>query len=299
MEEHRTFTEKPNHSSKPKKKKNSTFFSKFAKIILVILVLWWFNNLTLKTTEKTIKSDKVNNEIKIAVISDFHAYDSAFTIKNSTVIKKIKKINPDIVCVLGDMHSRNATVTEKEISMNLMTDIIAEGYDLYFVLGEHDDRTNAYVDKMEKNKIKVLDQKTELIEIGDSKVRLYGISNAFFAPTFDLKNEFDEVDKEHFSILMAHIPRYDDYAKFGADLTLCGDTHGGIIQIPFLGPVYYDGHILPELYMDDEIYDKGLFKYDDGYMFITSGIGNSIDTKNLAVRFGNRPEIGVITILPE
>ncbi len=296
MEQRRT----QSSPTRKKKKNRSTGFSRLAKFLLVVIVIWWFNNLTLKTTKETITSDKVNNEIKIAVISDYHAYDGAFAIKSSTITKKIRKINPDIVCVLGDMHSNNATVVEKQISMELMTDIIADGYDLYFVLGEHDDRTNAYVAKMRKNKIKVLDKQSETIEIGDSKLTLYGISNAYFAPTFDLKNEFDEVDKENFTILMAHIPRYDDYEKFGTDLTLCGDTHGGIIQIPFLGPAYYDRHILPELYIDkDTIHDKGLFEYENGHMFITSGIGNSIDNKNCPVRFGNRPEIGVITILPD
>lgn len=93
---------------------------------------------------------------------------------------------------------------------------------------------------------------------------------------------------------------YSDYEKFGADLTLCGDTHGGIIQIPFLGPAYYNGKFVPELYEDkNKIFDKGLFKYDGGYLFITSGIGNYIGDYNIAARFNNRPEIAVLTISPE
>ncbi len=49
------------------------------------------------------------------------------------------------------MHSSNASEDEKQISMNLMTDIIKDGFKLYFVLfGEHDDRHNEYVSKMEK-----------------------------------------------------------------------------------------------------------------------------------------------------
>ena len=147
------------------------------------------------------------------------------------------------------MHSSNADETEKQISMDLMTGIIDEGYKLYFVLGEHDDRTNAYVDKMEKNKIHVLDGEAEKITIGDTDLTFYGISNAFFSPSFDLTNEFD-IDKSTYNILLAHIPMYSDYEKFGADLTLCGDTHGGIIQIPFLGPAYYNGKFVPELYED-------------------------------------------------
>lgn len=280
-------------------KKNGSSFSRWAKIILVMLFLWWFNNYTLKITKVTITSEKVKNDIHIAVISDFHSHDGAFSIKNETVIKKVKKIDPDIVCVLGDMHSMDATEKEKDISLELMKGIIKEGYKLFFVLGEHDDRTNSYISKMRSNGINVLDDVSQKLTVKNTRITLYGISNAFFSQSFDLRNQFD-IKKDEFNILMAHIPMYNDYEKFGADLTLCGDTHGGIIQIPFVGPVYYDNKFLPELSMDkNKIYDKGLFEYDGGHMFITSGIGNNVKTYNLPVRFFNRPEIASITITPE
>lgn len=276
-------------------RKKSGCVSRFIKVTLVIFAVWWFNNCTLKITKAEIKSNKVNNEIKIAVLSDQHASDKPFSISNKRIIDKIKKINPDVVCVLGDMHSSNADDSEKQISMNLMTDIISEGYKLYFVLGEHDDRRNIYVSEMEQNGINVLDQESETIKIKDTEVTFYGISNAYFSPTFDLSNEF-ELNKDTYNILLAHIPMYQDYQSFGADLTLCGDTHGGVIQVPFFGPAYYNGKVLPELFGNKEnVYDKGLFGYRSGYMFITSGIGNY----PIPARFNNRPEIGEIIITPE
>lgn len=276
-------------------RKKSGCVSRFIKVTLVIFAVWWFNNCTLKITKAEIKSNKVNNEIKIAVLSDQHASDKPFSISNKRIIDKIKKINPDVVCVLGDMHSSNADDSEKQISMNLMTDIISEGYKLYFVLGEHDDRRNIYVSEMEQNGINVLDQESEAIKIKDTEVTFYGISNAYFSPTFDLSNEF-ELNKDTYNILLAHIPMYQDYQSFGADLTLCGDTHGGVIQVPFFGPAYYNGKVLPELFGNKEnVYDKGLFGYCSGYMFITSGIGNY----PIPARFNNRPEIGEIIITPE
>lgn len=276
-------------------RKKSGCVSRFIKVTLVIFAVWWFNNCTLKITKAEIKSNKVNNEIKIAVLSDQHASDKPFSISNKRIIDKIKKINPDVVCVLGDMHSSNADDSEKQISMNLMTDIISEGYKLYFVLGEHDDRRNIYVSEMEQNGINVLDQESETIKIKDTEVTFYGISNAYFSPTFDLSNEF-ELNKDTYNILLAHIPMYQYYQSFGADLTLCGDTHGGVIQVPFFGPAYYNGKVLPELFGNKEnVYDKGLFGYRSGYMFITSGIGNY----PIPARFNNRPEIGEIIITPE
>ena len=280
---------------KRNKKNKSGCFSNIAKLILIFFAVWWFNNCTLKITTEEITSDKVHNKIKIAVLSDQHASEKPFAISNKRIINKIKKMNPDVVCVLGDMHSSDADDTEKQISMDLMTDIMSEGYRLYFVLGEHDDRRNIYVSQMERNGINVLDQESETVKIKDTNITFYGISNAYISPEFDLNNEFD-LKNDTYNILLAHIPMYKDYENFGADLTLCGDTHGGVIQIPFIGPAYYDGKILPEFFGSREhVYDKGLFEYSGGYMFITSGIGNY----PVAARFNNRPEIGEIIISPE
>ncbi len=283
----------PPAENKPPKKKSC--LGRILVFVAALFIVWWANNYLLFITDTEITSDKVSNEIKLAVISDQHASTGFFDISNEAVMKKINKINPDVVCVLGDMHSTDASDEEKNISLNLMKDILAEGYQLYFVLGEHDDRTNEYVSKMEANGINVLDQKSETIKIKDTEVTFYGISNAYFSEYFDLRNEFD-LNPDTYTVLFAHIPMFEDYELFGADLTLCGDTHGGIIQVPFLGPAYFEGEVLPEVLGDDSpVYDKGLFKNDRGYLFITSGIGNS----PVAARFNNFPEVAEITIKPK
>ena len=260
---------------------------------VIIFAVWWFNNFWLITTNETIRSDKIKKSIRIAVIGDLHASKSFFAIKNKDIIKKINESSPDAVCFVGDMHSSNADDEEKQISLELMRDTAKEGYRCYFVLGEHDDRTDMYVKKIEQNGINVLDQESEKVNIKGNDIVFYGISNAWFSENFDLRKDF-KLDKKAYSILLAHIPMYDDYEKFGADLTICADTHGGIVRIPFMGPAYLDGKILPKVIGDnkEKVYDKGLFKTDSGYIFITSGIGNY----PIPARFNNFPEIGVIDI---
>ncbi len=286
--------------SKPKKKRRSPPFFRLVRFLLIVFVLWWFNNFTIKITKQEITSPKVENDIKITVISDYHASTEPFSLKNEYVMKKIRKTDPDIVCFLGDMHSTGASETEKEKSLSLMTDAVKEGWKVFFVLGEHDDRTNSYISKMQECGIDVLNDEKRTLNLGETKINIYGISNAYFAPSFDLRNKFD-IDKKQYNILLAHIPMYSDYEKFGADLTLCGDTHGGVMQLPLLGPAYCNDRFFPEITSsdDEQIYDKGLFDYDGGKLFITSGLGNFIDSRNLPVRFLNRPEVASITISPE
>lgn len=291
MEENNTNVPQP--AAPPKKKKSKAWL--LIKIFLIIFIIWWANNYLLFITKRTITSPKVNNEITLAVISDLHATTDLFSISNNAIIKKIDKINPDVVCILGDMHSSDATDEEKNISLNLMTSIIQKGYKLYFVLGEHDDRTNAYVSMMESKGVNVLDQESETVKIKDTDITFYGISNAYFSEYFDLRNEFT-LNPKTYNVLLAHIPMFEEYEKFGADLTLCADTHGGIIQVPFFGPAYYEGKVLPEIFGDkNKVYDKGLFRNKNGYIFITSGIGNY----PIPARFNNFPEVAQITIKPE
>lgn len=282
--------EEASSAPKPKKthRKRRIFF-------LILLLLWLFNNFTLKTTREEITSRKVSSEITIAVLSDYHA--SWLGIQPETILRDLKKLDPDLVCLLGDMYTDQQSGKSCDRAVALMKKIAAQHPDkVYFVPGEHD-RTYLYMDTLREAGIHVMDYQQERVQIGSTTLELYGIDNAYFSPTFDLTNAFELPDPDVYSILLAHIPMPEKYAHFGADLVLCGDTHGGVVQLPFLGPVYEDGIWLPEvLGSESTVYDKGIFPCGTGKIFITSGIGNY---PNIPVRFLNRPEIGVVRILPE
>lgn len=266
-------------------------FPKFLVIVIFLIFIWWFNNYTLKTTHVELDSEKLNNSVKIAVISDYHA--TKHGIGKETIIRRIKKNEPDIVLVMGDMYSRNSSEELIQISVDLTADIISEGYPVYFVTGDHD-TDQSYIDSMQETGAVLMNYNSETININGNNIQLMGIDNVYYSPTFNLNNAFSNKD-DCYNILMAHIPNYEKFADFGADLTICADTHGGMIQLPFLGAVIDSAtmKIFPEL-RGDTVYDKGLFDYNGGTMFITSGIGVS----PAPVRFNNRPEIAIIEISP-
>ena len=274
------------------RKRHGGCLLRLIELAVVMFAIWWVNNYFLISSEETIRSKKVQNDIRISVISDLHASTSIFAISNERIVRKVNSFSPDIVCVLGDMHSSNASQEEKNISLDLMKRLVKEQYKVYFVLGEHDDRTNGYISKMKEQGIRVLDQESEKIKVGSTDVTIYGISNAWFSSDFDLSTYF-KLDTSTYNILLAHIPMFEAYEKFGADLTLSADTHGGIIRLPFLGPAYMDGRVFPKVFDKSKpVYDKGLFQNKNGYMFITSGIGNY----PVPARFLNLPEVGEITV---
>lgn len=283
-----------NNKNSPKKKHGC--FGRFMMFVIICAFVWWFNNFTVKVSETEIQSNKITSPFRIAVMSDYHA--EVYGIKPETIIKKLDKIAPDAVFYLGDMYSRDAEQENIDLAVKLMADTVSAGYTVFFVPGEHDTSLN-YLNSVMQSGVNVMNYRTSTVNINGNNIRIYGIDNAFFSDTFNLANEFT-LDENCYNILLAHIPMYEYYKNFGADLTLCGDTHGGIIQIPFdRGPVYYSAtdEWFPEIKnRRDDIYDKGLFSMFDGYkyMFITSGLGNS----PAPVRLNNRPEIAVIQLNP-
>ena len=93
--------------------------------------------------------------------------------------------------------------------------------------------------------------------------------------------------KDTFSILIAHNPEYFPYyAAWGADLTVSGHIHGGIMRLPWIG-----GVISPSLRLFPK-YDSGEFEENGKKMILSRGMG----LHHIKLRFFNRPEISVIKI---
>lgn len=268
-------------------------FRRFCAFMIILLFIWWFNNYTLKITRVDLVSDKITNPVRIAVISDCHF--TKHGISNSTILHKVERTEPDIVLMLGDLYTRNSTWDIIEIPIALTQSIVDAGYPVYFVTGDHD-TDEEYIEAIAETGAKVMNYNSETVNVNGNNIQIFGIDNVYYSPTFNLKTVFSP-DENCYSILMAHIPNYEKFADFGADLTVCADTHGGMIQLPFgLGSAIDSSTMewFPKIRGNSTVYDKGLFDYQNGTMFITSGIGVS----PAPVRFNNRPEIAVIDIEP-
>lgn len=269
-----------------KKKLISSFL-----IIALIASLWYFNNCSLKSTEQTIYSDKVENDIKIAVLSDLHG--DHFGTNNSRIIERIDRQKPDLIFVLGDMYTQNHT-EQIDTAISLITEL-SKITDTLVVTGDHD-TDQIYKDKINAlANVRLMNYKKSDFEINGTKISVYGIDNVYFSPTFDLHNEFDEPDQDRLNILLAHLPETEHYENFGVDIVFSGDTHGGMVRLPLLGPVYYNGYVLPKLTYPDRMTDKGLYSFGNKQIFVTSGLGNY----PISLRFLNRPEVCFITLKKE
>ena len=97
-------------------------------------------------------------------------------------------------------------------------------------------------------------------------------------------------DRTKFSIMLLHTPMYGHEAlRHGEDLVLSGHYHGGTIRIPGIGAL-----MTPQFqFFVREC--AGIFREGEGTLLINRGLG----THSINIRINDKPEISVITLLPE
>ena len=266
--------------------------SRFKRIINVLLVfavilfIWWFNTCTLRVEKVEISDARIKDEVTIVQISDLHGY--SFGKDNSSLVKAVAKQEPDFIVATGDMFS-NGSEDGRQVALSLMTELTKVA-PVYYVNGEHDNLDD-FDAQLEQVGVNVLDYEEDVVVIGETRLHLYGINNVYYTETFDLSNEF-VLDEDAYNILFAHIQNFEKFSSFGMDLSLCGDTHGGQVRLPFIGAVYMDDTWFPD---NKGEYIKGLYESDGKRLFVSGGLGSN----PIPVRFWNRPEISVIKLVPE
>ena len=259
---------------------------KLVLTLALIVFIWWCNTYTLKTETVVIGDERIKDEIVIVQISDLHGQE--FGTNNKNLIEHISSYSPDLIFATGDMYS-NGSDEGRDIALRLLSELV-DVAPVYYVNGEHDN-SNEFDTQLEEAGVIVLDYEDEVVEIGQTKLHLYGINNVYYSESFDLANEFI-LDDSAYNILLAHIQNFEKFSSFGIDLSICGDTHGGQVRLPFVGAVYMDGIWFPE---SKGQYVDGLYEKNGTKLFVSSGLGST----PIPVRLWNRPEVSVIMLVPE
>lgn len=268
----------------------------FVTICILILMYLYikYNINTIEITKYIVENEKLPEAFdgyNIVQISDLH----------SKLMKKIKLLNPDIVVVTGDLI--DGENNNYNVALDFMKEI-SKLYKVYYIIGNHEQK--ALIKKYKEeykdyfNKLYQIDfvnldnNKVEIIK-GNSNINLYGLTIPYscYKYLFDNKNmtsidsdflleKLGYVDKEQFNILLAHTPFYfDEYEKWGSDLTLCGHVHGGIIRLPFIGGLLSpDRKFFPK-------YDLGKYIKNKSTMIVSKGLGGS----KILIRVNCKPEV--------
>lgn len=280
---------------------------KFVKIILIISIislLLYIDNNFLQVTHFEVKSMKIPKsfqDFKILQISDLH--DKSFGNNNVRLIAKISQENPDMIVFTGDMI--NARDKDYHVFLKLAASL-GKKYKVYYVIGNHEQVIDIYglnqlVKEMRADGIRILNNEKIVIKKGSESINLYGLwfnlryykdannkyTKDIYFGTPQIHQILGDLDPSEYNILLTHNPLYfKTYAGWGADLTLAGHVHGGVIRIPFVG-----GLFSPEKQLFPK-YDSGEYFLNGKELIVNRGLGNSY----LGFRLFNQPEITVITL---
>ena len=258
-------------------------------LVLLIILLLIYNQVQIsrfKINKVLIESEKLNSEIRISQITDFHSNKN---INITKLVKSIRDYNPNIIVLTGDII--DSETADLSLAFALVDMLNTSKKPIYFVEGNHEglnSKRDEFLDGLEEKGVFILDNKAIMLNIGGEKIRLMGIS--FFAEREQFQNILDRATPNIYDILLSHSPnRPINYLDDRIDLVLSGHTHGGQIRLPVIGGVIAPGQgLFPK-------YDKGLVQLEQGALLhIDSGLGNSI----LPIRFLNPVQISEITINP-
>lgn len=259
----------------------------------------------IKTYE--IETDKLKKEempLRIAMLADLH--DRLWGEGQKELLDAICRLSADLVLCAGDMllgrreaEAGNAIMLFEGLKKRGLTVVTANGNHesrMRQLKDYYGDQYEKYADKLRSLGVKILENEVCEMRFGSMKLNIYGYEmpleyyHKFCMTPFDredLYRKLGKPKKEAFNILLPHNPVYfKAYTGWGADLTLAGHLHGGIIRIPGIG-----GVITPQAKLFPR-YDRGLFENNGKYMVVSAGLGEH----TVPIRIFNPPQLVCIVI---
>lgn len=276
-------------------------------LFIAVLLSIPYSNMALTTSRYTVSSDKLPESFdgfRIVQLSDLHSME--FGSGNSRLLKRIAAEQPDIIVMTGDM------INARDNDFSSFFELCRSAADIcptYYVIGNHEDskqgdqRTELMTGISEAGVI-ILDNTSVRLEREEQHITLYGFHSGQWSysgrtltddasPVMDgfdagdLHRALGTPDADGYSVLLAHSPDFFPvYADWGANLTLSGHIHGGMLRLPFVGGVFSPGsHLFPT-------YDAGEYEIGDSALILSRGLGIG----QLGIRVFNPPDVVSVTL---
>lgn len=243
--------------------------------------------------------------IRAVMIGDLH--NRVFGEGNNQLVEIIQKQYPDMVFSVGDLTVSKANKeTNLDVGISLLKRLACD-CPVYCVNGNHEFRTKIFpetyrgvyqklVNELQKGGITLLENEHVQTEVNGARLMVHGLeipakyykrfTNDFMTAE-EIRALIGEPDESCYNILLAHNPVFfESYALWGADLTLSGHLHGGIVRLPLLG-----GVISPQVKLFPR-YAQGMFEKYRHKIVVTAGLGSH----SFALRINNPPEVAVLEL---
>ncbi len=239
--------------------------------------------------------------MRFVVIADLH--DKNYGDHNRKLIEAIDAEHPDAIIAAGDLV--NGIAGHKNNNAYELVRALADRYPIYYGAGNHEYRLKIYPEhygtmwadyesKLAGIGIRMMDNERARIDEAGIDIASVTVDRLYYKRfervemTADVMNDYlGQADRGSFQILIAHNPEYfKAYSDWGADLTVSGHVHGGIMRLPLIG-----GIVSPRLFSFPK-YSGGEYDRDGHKLIVSCGLG----THTIHVRVFNPGELSVIDV---
>ena len=251
------------------------------------LVYGWVSAHHISRTEYAVETKKEVPALRIVQISDAHIGTIFGGEKFGESVERINAEKPDLVVITGDFVDDGTSPEDLYAACGQLGKLQTK-YGVYFVFGNHD---RGYYDPADhgwsaedlvraltENGVRILEDESVVIA---EHYLLVGRKDASKRDRAEIGALLEQ--KDLFSIVLDHQPvDADAEAEAGADLVLCGHTHGGqLFPINFLGEWFG---------LND--YTYGMHQKGETAVIVSSGIGDW----EMAFKTGCKAEYVVIEV---
>lgn len=268
--------------------------SVFAAFLLVFLVAAIYHGLVVKTYLITADQISPGESVRIVLISDLHSH--IYGENQSQLISLIKKQEPDIIALTGDIADDQVAILGSELLLAGIQGMAP----VYYVTGNHEiwsEDTQNIKNTFSKYGVRVLEHQYERVKVGNSHIIIAGVDDpdivGYERTDFNWEQELYEAfaplsDAPELKVLLSHRPELIDiYKKTSFDLVLSGHAHGGQLRIPL---------VLNGLYAPNQgwfpPYAGGKYFHDNMIHIVSRGVSYNPRLP----RIFNPPEIVVVDL---
>ena len=260
-------------------------------------VAYWARNIepdSLRVTELEFHHEKITPELDgtvIAFAADLHCNKRRLQLWQKTADYLNSRSDITAILLGGDLINGNNRGLKVDKAVNKL-EILNDPAKVYSIPGNHEYRyypggIEAVVREFNNSNLNFMRDSNLVIQNSNGgKFNLIGLDF--------MTNPHHRIDKtrceklfrnDMLNIVLTHTPEDFQFLPENAHLVLAGHTHGGQINIPFLGSV-----INPPGYSRFENY--GIIKKDRKTMYITCGLGSAYTQARLFMR----PELVIIKL---
>ena len=288
---------------------------------VIVVLCSYIGNRNFRETFYITSSIKADGRVRVVHLSDLHGV--SYGKNNQKLLQRVEALEPDVIICTGDIVNSVHDDADSAVALAKELSGIAPSYYIYgnnevegiydFLLNEKEldkkfgfnsdnrDETallkieDSFEEKLEAAGIKVLKNEKDTVRVKNMNIDIYGVltsnPSSFWSYSGNAFENYLNENPDNIKILAVHEPFIFEEFKLESwgDLMLCGHTHGGVVRVPFLGPLFtHEGGLFPER-KDGFVY--GRYDTAGSPLIVSAGLENSN-----VFRINNQPELVIIDI---